>query len=248
MKRILPLLLALILASSCTSDKPLHFEEIFISQDGIKACEAGNCPTIKVHYLKAIENDEKSRLINSHIENSLIEKITANEDDTSRFSSIEQALNYFITDFRSFIEEFGTVFVSYDIDIDMLVLFQSEDFVSLELNFYLFTGGAHGYAGTRFLNFNAGTGEPLSETNLFKNPEAVLTFSEKKFREVYGISDERSINSSGFWFDNDVFHFPENIGFTETDMILHYNQYEIASYAEGPIIFTIPLTEIEPFL
>jgi hypothetical protein len=248
MNRILPLLLALILASSCNFEKPLHFEEKVVSQADLKACETENCPTILVHYLKAIENDAKSKKINSIIQKSLIEKIAVNEDDISGLLSIDDAINYFIDDFRSFIEEFGNIFVSYDVDTQMQLLYQSEDYVSLELNYYLFTGGAHGYSGTNFLNFNAQTGELLDINDLFKDSEGILNYCESIFRKTFDIAEGRSINSSGFWFEGDQFHLPENIGFTDTEMILHFNQYEIASYAEGPIILTIPLTEVEQFL
>ncbi len=248
MNRIFPLLLAFGLASSCTFEKPLHFEETSITQDNIELCESSTCPTIKVHYIQAVEKDEKSAQINKYIQERVVKKIAANEKDTSTFTTIEEALAFFINDFRKFKEENGHSLVSYDVDTFMRISYQSEDFVSLELNYYLFTGGAHGYSGTSYFNFDAKTGLPLKENLIFTDSEGMLSFCENKFREVYQISEERSINSSGFWFEGDRFHLPENIGFTENQMILHYNQYEIASYAEGPIVLTIPLTEVEQFL
>lgn len=248
MNRIFPLLLAFGLASGCSFEKPLHFEEISISQDNLASCEVSTCPTIKVHYIQAVEKDEKSTQINKFIQEGIVKKIAANQDDSSNLSNIEEALAFFINDFRKYKEDFGNPLVSYDVDTFMRISYQSEDFVSLELNYYLFTGGAHGYSGTSYFNFNAKTGLPLKENLIFTDSEGMLSFCENKFREVYQISEDRSINSSGFWFEGDQFHLPENIGFTESQMILHYNQYEIASYAEGPIVLMIPLNEVEQFL
>ncbi len=248
MYKIFPLLLALILASSCSFEKPLKFEEITITQNTMEVCEIENCPTIKVQYVQAIENDTKSSVINKHIFESVTSKIAPNEEGTSNISTIEDALVFFIEDYNKLIDDFGNNFVTYDVDTFMQVSFQSEEFVSLELNYYLFTGGAHGYSGTTFLNFDANTGELIHQDSLFNDVEGLIRYSENEFRERYQVPQDRSINSSGFWFENDQFHLPENIGFTDTELILHYNQYEIASYAEGPIILTIPLTEVEDFL
>jgi len=248
MYKMFPLLLVLIFASSCSFDKPLQFEETIITPDSFEVCKTESCPTIKVHFVQAVENDEKSRIVNKKIFESIASKIAPNEEGSSNFSTIEDALAFFIEDYNKLMAEFGNSFVSYDVDTYMQVSFQSDEFVSLELNYYLFTGGAHGYSGTQFLNFDANTGELLQQNSLFNDVEGLNRLSEKKFRERYQIPQDRSINSSGFWFENNQFHLPENIGFTETELILHYNQYEIASYAEGPIILTIPLTEVEAYL
>lgn len=248
MYKIFPLFLAFILASSCSFEKPLQFEEITITQDTFETCETENCPTIKVHYIQAVENDTKSGVINKHIFESITSKIAPNKKGSSDFSSIQEALDFFIIDYNTLIKDIGNNFLSYDVDTFMQDSYQSQDFVSLELNYYLFTGGAHGYSGTQFLNFDAITGELLDQNSLFVDVDGLIRYSEKIFREQYQVPQERSINSSGFWFEDDQFHLPENIGFTETELILHYNQYEIASYAEGPIILTIPLIDLEAFL
>lgn len=248
MYKIFPLLLALILASSCSFEKPLQFEEISITEETLEACATENCPTINVQYMQAVENNAKAGIINNHIFESIASKIAPNEEGSSDFLTIKEALIFFINEYNTLINDFGNNFVSYDVDTFMQVSYQSEEFVSLELNYYLFTGGAHGYSGTQFLNFDASTGELLNQNTLFVDVEGLTRYSEKEFRERYQIPQDRSINSSGFWFESDEFHLPENIGFTETELILHYNQYEIASYAEGPIILTIPLIDIEEFL
>lgn len=248
MYKIFPLLFVILLTSSCSFEKPLQFVEITITQENIEICEIQNCPSIKVQFVQAVEMDAKSNKINNHIFERLTSKIAPNEEGASDFLTIKEALNFFINDYNNLIYDFGNDFISYDVDTFMQVTYQSDAFVSLELNYYVFTGGAHGYSGTQYLNFDAQTGELLTQQHLFEDVEGLLIYGENKFRERFQIPEDRSINSSGFWFEGDAFHFPENIGFTETELMLHYNQYEIASYAEGPIILSIPLAEIEEFL
>ncbi|MEO0900922.1 MAG: RsiV family protein [Bacteroidota bacterium] len=62
------------------------------------------------------------------------------------------------------------------------------------------------------------------------------------------IPQDENINITGFMFDGDVFHLSENIGYVPEGIQLIYNQYEVASYADGPIVLTIPYTEINKYL
>ena len=73
-------------------------------------------------------------------------------------------------------------------------------------------------------------------------------FAEKKFRSEQNIAKDQSINENGFWFENDTFYLPESVGFTQDSLIFVYNQYDIASYADGPIELKIAMKEAEPFL
>ncbi|MEX2350122.1 MAG: DUF3298 domain-containing protein [Flavobacteriaceae bacterium] len=248
MNKIIPLLLVVLLASSCSFDKPLTFEKQSFTSDDFEDCISNNCPTINVQVLKAPHDDEKSLLVNEAVEKHIMDIIVSARENNEGIVTIREALQSFINDFRKYETEFGNDFLSYDADIFMNVSYQSEQLVSLDVNYYLFTGGAHGYSGTNFLNFDAQTGTKLSHTDLFTDTEAILAHAEKKFRDSYQIPEDRNINATGFWFEKDTFHFPENIGFTENEIVLHYNQYEIASYAEGPITLSIPKQEIAQFL
>ena len=62
------------------------------------------------------------------------------------------------------------------------------------------------------------------------------------------IPEDKPINSTGFWFENNTFYLPESIGFTKENVILLYNQYEIASYSSGPVELEISLEKVLPYL
>ena len=50
-----------------------------------------------------------------------------------------------------------------------------------------------------------------------------------------------------FFFGKD-FQLPETLGYSDEGLIVLYNPYEIASYSQGIIEFTIPYSEISSFL
>ena len=75
-----------------------------------------------------------------------------------------------------------------------------------------------------------------------------MVLAEAKFRSQEKIPASEPINSTGFMFDGETFYLPENIGFTQEGIQLLYNQYEVASYADGPIVLTLSYKEVKDYL
>lgn len=236
--------LMLTLFVSCAKEKPFVFVEKAFTEKDFEACKVKNCPAINIHYLEAAQQDEKAISVNSQISKTIIDLILSFQVEVSEVLTVNKAVEEFIEDFQQYENDLGSNFISYDADTYMQVVYQSEELISMDLNFYFFTGGAHGYGGTLFLNFDAKTGTLLTAANLFSEAESITKIAEEKIREQYQIPEGQNINATGFWFKDGRFHLPENIGVTETEIILLYNAYEIASYAEGTISVTIPKEEI----
>jgi hypothetical protein len=98
------------------------------------------------------------------------------------------------------------------------------------------------------MNIDPKTGEELTTNNLFINKKDFAAFAEKKFRKQQNIPSGESINATGLWFAGEKFHLPESVGFTKDSLIFVYNQYDIASFSEGPIELKIALKDAAPFL
>lgn len=88
----------------------------------------------------------------------------------------------------------------------------------------------------------------MENGDLFINSMEFQEYAEGKFRDQENIPGTESINSTGFMFENDTFYLPQNIGFTKNGLQLIYERYEVASYADGPIVLTLPYPEINSFL
>ena len=138
--------------------------------------------------------------------------------------------------------------VKWEVTIDGSILSRHKEMICIQLDSYMFTGGAHGYNATNFINFNLKSGDELYPSDLIKDINKFALIAEKIFRKQENIPLDKNINSTGFMFENDQFHLPENIGFTENEIILIYNQYEVASYADGQKTIEIPLSQIKELL
>ena len=100
----------------------------------------------------------------------------------------------------------------------------------------------------RSLIFDPKTGKKIENEKLFKNWELFKVFAEIKFRNKFEIPKDQPINSTGMFFENDVFQISQNIFFTEEGILLHYNPYEIAAYVDGSRDLLIKYDEANDYL
>jgi Protein of unknown function (DUF3298) len=244
------LLFIVLLFSSCKNEPELSFSSKSFTHENLDICRDQPCSTVVIDYVKAGGDVEISEKINAKIKERIIDFLFLGDDTSPTVKDIPEAATHFILAYRDHQPEFPSEldFESYEAEVTITNPFLNENRVCIEFQLYLFTGGAHGYGGTSFINFDVQTGEEIKTKNIFINYEEFEAFAETKFKEAYNIPMEDNINASGFWFDNDTFYLPESLGFDDQGLIAIYNQYDIASYAEGPIVLEIPYPEVLPFL
>jgi hypothetical protein len=163
-------------------------------------------------------------------------------------STIEAAITSFKNGYTMQKNKFPDETIGWEAKIDGEVAYEDENIVTIQLRAYIFTGGAHGYAPTRFLNFDKKKGLELENWELFKDQDVFMRFAETKFRIQEHVPQGKPINSTGFMFDDNRFYLSENIGFTKDGLKLFYDQYEVASYADGPIVVNLPFNEVRDYL
>jgi len=162
--------------------------------------------------------------------------------------SYEELMNSFIQSYDELSKKFPADAMSWEAKIKATVDYKTDSIINIKLNNYMFTGGAHGYAGDRSLLFNAKTGRSLEYKDIFKDEKAFTALAEKKFRSKYKIPDGKSINATGLMFDEEKFALPQNIFFKDNGILLYYNAYEVAAYAEQQKELLIPYSEADAFL
>jgi hypothetical protein len=259
-QKIFSLLVIFALFTSCRDEKSdagvkqvkgdteaLSFYDEGLLPKDFEACRNAKCPKIRVNYLKFREDREAAKAMNLQNQKNLI-KIFNNTEETSEAKNVKLAISEFILDFQNFKNDFPESEAGYEVEISQLVLSQTKGLLVLETDFYIFTGGAHGYGATRYANFDIASGELLYKNDLFSDLEAFRDFAEKEFRKKYKIPEGESINSKGFFFENDKFALPENIAVTNNRVILVYNRYEAASYAEGELKLSFPKNKVDEWL
>jgi hypothetical protein len=207
-------------------------------------CEA--CPSVRVAIPEASETTALGRGVNQALREEVIELL--DYDETRDATSIAEAIGAFGSGYEELRRQFPDEAIGWEADIEGQITFEDDQLLTLKLETYIFTGGAHGLSTIRYLNFDKKTGQELRTEELFADVPALENLAERAFREAKGIPAGAGINDTGFMFEEDRFSLPENMGFTAEGLELLYNPYEVASYADGPISVVVPMERITPLL
>jgi len=231
MKQFFQLSLCLSLFFSCAVTAPIIFTEINeLYEDNA---------VVELNIPKAEGNTEQSHTINKVIENHIANMLVFLEEPSDTLQ-LNYAIKSFDTEYKSFKEGFGEGNMVWDASFDGEVTYQSPELISIAINSYVNSGGAHGNSNVTFYNFDA-FGNILKFDDLFTNKDELTSVVKTFFKEE---TEGSSIN----YFFGEKFHLPANIGFNDEGVLFFYNVYEIASYADGITEFTIPFEELEAFL
>lgn len=241
MKHLLRSLLILLCLLGCKNENKLTFEPIIIENE---ICT--DCPKVSIHLPKALEQTKIAKTINTALEEEIISLLLY--DDEIEVTSLNDALTSFKNGYLELQKLYNDETTGWEAKINGTISYEDAGVLTIELDSYLFTGGAHGYTSKQFLNFDKKKGEELENWQLFNDEEDFRVFAESVFREQQQIPNDKPINHTGFMFENDDFYLPENIGFTKAGLKLLYNPYEVASYTDGAIEILLSHKEVEKYL
>ncbi|CAN5410305.1 DUF3298 and DUF4163 domain-containing protein [soil metagenome] len=247
MKKLLsPFILCFVILGCKKDNPPPHFEVLTIDEISTLDCdpEEENCAYISIHIPWASNSGSRNKAINQNIEKHVLNLIDYQEE--SMPNNLESFSLTFIQNYEISAAEFPEYNIPWEANVEGRVLTNNPEIISIEFTLSLFTGGAHGYTSKSFLNIHPATGEKLAPDDIF-TPE-FKDYAEEIFRKKHEIPHHESINSTGYFFDDDRFQLPQNIGFLRNKIILRYNVYEVASYSEGGIQIEIPKEEALEYL
>ncbi|NJO92839.1 MAG: DUF3298 and DUF4163 domain-containing protein [Chloroflexia bacterium] len=142
-------------------------------------------------------------------------------------------------------KEYGEM--SYMLNYELIkyskIIYNENDLLIIQLETYIYEGGAHGLGNKSFLHFNMKTGHIFTLNDLFKkdfetdiNQIIQSRFEEKKQEnDFFVFQDAEPTINENFYFDNNTFYFL-------------YNPYEVAPYSSGYITIEIPLKKLEKWI
>jgi hypothetical protein len=189
--------------------------------------------TINIEYpqINGIENDTIETKINSFLEEEFKQSIPWYEEILSDSAELQD-----------YPYELG-----YSFETGFQVQFNSQMFISIVLNHYQFTGGAHGNYFALGYNINTDDGKVLSLKDIIREDSFdLLTYEcEQAILETY---EANSLIEAGT-FENELV-IPEDQDFyiTPTALAIQFDPYEIGPYAMGEIVAEIPFEKIRDIL
>jgi len=232
------LLIALLtLVYSCEEEVNIDFSEENI--------ESSKSTEISINFPKAEGTAAIASKINKTISTYIVNQINLSEDTVENIT-IDDAVTKFNDEFNSFKNDFPDSSQIWEAFIDGEVTYRSSEVICIAINSYLDTGGAHGNTNVKFFNFDPQTGKLFGKKDLIDNMSAFSKVVEQKLLEKIKTDAENEPMEDVF-FGKD-FQLPETLGYSDEGIIILYNRYEIASYAQGIVEFTIPFEEVNSYL
>lgn len=187
-------------------------------------------------------------------------KINSNVANLKSVESLDYCINHYSKDANDFLNEakigiedlkkyskenqLDVPDYQYYLYIDNTIEYISREILNFTKTEAIFTGGAHGMYNITSTFIDMKTGCKIANEKLFNNYQEFTKMAEIYFRKENNIPFDESINSTGFWFDNDKFFIPENLLFTNEGVQLLYPLYSIAPYSAGIIECTIPYSAL----
>jgi hypothetical protein len=247
MKQIIYLLLAAAITVSCSSKKEKEPHITFNTSEYKEVANYSDTQGVELEALIPIAEGDSAiaKNINDRIF-AAVKSIISQEDDNS--TNYTELFKNFTNSYTTFIKDYPDAPGAWEATIKGTVEHNSTDIINVKLDSYTMTGGAHGMGYNTSFLFSPKTGKELFIKDIVSDTTALTQIAEQKFRTKYNIPPSANINSTGLMFENDKFVLPQNIFITKEGLLLLYNSYEIAAYAEGTKEILIPYNEISKHL
>jgi hypothetical protein len=143
------------------------------------------------------------------------------------------------------IEYEAGMFFSFETGFDIKLL--NESYLSLVLNHYEFTGGAHGNFYSMGYTFDLKSGDLITLDEIIKAnsiPE-ITKLCERKLLEMY---ESPSISETGIFEDYIELTVEQDFHLLPNALVFQFDPYEIAPYSMGNIEIILPYEEINNYL
>lgn len=223
------------------------FFAVLIISSTVKA-QVDSLTIIRQEYYQATEDTSAYVKINYPQINGLSDLQIQNKINSYLKNEFMQAKNWyddFVAD-TDYTSEFPPDWV-FSFESDFRVTFNSSDFLSIVLDYYEFTGGAHGNYYSVGYNIRTSDGEVLTLPDILK-PNSLEALSEFVSEEILNMFDVNSLNEAGLFEDELNISDDQDFYIIPNALVIQFDPYEIAPYAMGSIDVEIPFTKIKNLL
>lgn len=155
---------------------------------------------------------------------------------------LQDKLKAEIDSYVKYNQENGFPIRPYELMTKYQECYQNTALLSLYVDYYQFTGGAHGATDRRPYNIDLKTGQDVALKDLFQSGYDYKTVINSKINEQIAAQPDIYFSGDmGFKGITDDQRYYIQDGF----LVVYFSQYEIAPYASGIPEFKIPLTDLK---
>lgn len=172
-----------------------------------------------------------------------------NNPDKKQDTSLQKYIDNFVRSYESDNTREERLGLFYTMDLKAKVIRQDSSLTTLQIDGYIYEGGAHGASSTSFINWNTKGNKNIDLKDIFiAGYNVKLTaIADTIFRENEKLSPRDKLDGN-YFFDHEKFALPQNFLITPLGLKFLYNEYEIKPYAAGQTELNIPYSKIKTIL
>ena len=226
-----------------TEQTGYSFERIFVVEEGCSVDTLEDCTHVLLEY--PVFEGEKMKQANSFLNHRMADILGFGDAESDSLVDLEKAAQNMLQDYREFKKEFPESPQVWNVRMISHLIYEKEDLVCIKMVSESYMGGAHGSLNVSYITFDTTTGSFVHLFDRIENKELFLSLAEQKFRKKRNLTPEENLEKAGYWFPDNKFRLPANIGVDSNGYLLHYNPYEVAPYASGPTDIIIGFEELK---
>ncbi len=224
---------------------PLALESLKIERKNGPDCDKPdtlifNCAHVNFNYPALKDGSDSLRqAVNAWAHEFMTSWVSMAEEPDNQ-PPLEDAINSFFNMHTEQVKEMPDGPAYYEAETTDTVLLNDGKYLTLKLDGYSYTGGAHPNASAAVATWDVAAAKKITPDMLVTDLNALQLLAEKKFRE-----QQADAFANGFNFDEtSPFKLADNIGLLKDGLYFCYVPYEVGSYAMGFTEFVLPFSEI----
>ena len=133
--------------------------------------------------------------------------------------------------------------LNYELIKSSKIVYNKNNILVIEIESYIFAGGAHGLGNMQYLHFDMNTGESFGLEEIFG------TDAKQKIATILiDKGEEMKNNGESLLFDDAKAELNDNFYFDKKKFFFVYNPYEIGPYSAGYITVEIPIEKVKSLI
>lgn len=241
--------------TGCTANSNTEVSEVSSEAVTVEIGETETTDTAEQLKALSVKSEKIKEETDAYIVEVELPIITGFEDhalETSINESVKEAATDYVEAIKKTaleIQSEGYLTTPYYAGIAYEVLNDNENYLSIEITYNEYTGGAHGNYFSEYINYDVQSEKILSLSDIVDTDKPYMEVLNEVILEAVEEARANSEYGEGLhsWYEG-VEEETLSFSIEEEGLGIHFQPYEIGSYAEGAPSFMIPYDKISDII